>query len=146
MMKTPRKDNAMPKTARREGFNLKMKEETNMDHMGVVFTKTVAFIIVVSKTAETNNMKCKPKRIPRTEIRPKSFRNKLQLKDFLKGKIAAKMSEAIIKRHKAMEKILMNPCPFRKVMNIAAVPKRAPAIEPSRRANLLLLFGRIEVK
>ncbi len=68
-MKTPRKDSTMPNAAKRDGFNLKINEETNMDQIGVVFTKTVAFIMVVSKTAETNRMKCSPIRTPRSEIR-----------------------------------------------------------------------------
>ncbi len=139
-MKTPKKDRVMPNTAKREGFNLKTKEETNIDQIGVVFTNTVALIMVVSKTAETNSMKCRPKRIPKTETRRKSFRSRSQLKDLLETRIIMiRMSEAIIKRQKAIEKTLR---PVRKRINMAAVPKRVPAVAPSRSATLLLLLGK----
>jgi len=44
----------------------------------------------------------------------------------------------MIKRQKDMEKALT---PVKKRMRMAAVPKRAPAIAPSRSAGLLRLLG-----
>jgi hypothetical protein len=56
-MHTPRKDVKMPAIAKREGFNLKMNDDTNIDQIAVVLTRTVAFRIVVSSAAETKRMK-----------------------------------------------------------------------------------------
>ena len=107
--------------------------------MDVVLTNTVALIMLVSKTAETNNMKCKPKRTPRTPIRPIWFRMGPQRIDFLKARIiTTKTKDAIIKRQNAIDKTLT---PVRKRMNMAAVPKNVPAIAPSKRASLRLLLG-----
>ncbi len=134
----------MPNTAKRDGFNLKISEETNMDQIGVVFTSTVAFIMVVSKTAETNRMKCNPIRTPRSEMRRMSFRRRDQLKRLIEAKTTmVKMSEAITKRQKAMENPSLMPPALRRFMKIAAVPNSAPATTPSRSATRLLLFGKL---
>jgi len=49
----------------------------------------------------------------------------------------AKNIEAIIKRQRAMEKTFR---PLKRRMNMAAVPKSAPAVIPSKRAIFLFLF------
>jgi len=46
-----------PTIARRDGLSLKRKLETNIENIGVVLTRTVAFRIVVSFTADMKNMK-----------------------------------------------------------------------------------------
>jgi hypothetical protein len=53
----PIKDITIPTIARREGFSLKNTLEISVEKMGVVLTKTVAFKIVVSLTAEKKEYK-----------------------------------------------------------------------------------------
>jgi len=50
-------DIVKPKIARRDGLSLKTKLEMNVEKIGVVLTRTVAFRIVVSFTADTKNIK-----------------------------------------------------------------------------------------
>jgi len=108
-----------------------------MDQIGVVLTKTVAFNIDVSKTAETKSMKCTPKRTPRIATRREAFRKKPKLKPRFQTKITmTRITDAITKRQKATEKTLN---PDRTRMKIAAVPNKAPARTPSKRATFLLL-------
>jgi hypothetical protein len=52
-------DIVKPKIARRDGLSLKMKLEMKIEKIGVVLTRTVAFRIVVSFTADMKNIKCK---------------------------------------------------------------------------------------
>jgi len=59
-MVTPRNETIRPKTAKREGFSPRIKTEISKDQIGVVFTKTVALIMVVSITADTKSTKCNP--------------------------------------------------------------------------------------
>ena len=133
----------MPNIAKRDGLSLKMSEETNMDQIGVVLTNTVAFIMVVSKTAETNRMKCDPIRTPRSEVRRMSFRRRDQLKRLIEAKMTTtKTSEATTNRQKAIENPSSKPPALRRFMKIAAVPNSAPATTPSRSATRLLLFGK----
>ncbi len=51
-------------------------------------TRTVAFKIVVSFTADMKNMKCKPRKRLRTKRFPKFFLTRLKLKTFLSPKAA----------------------------------------------------------
>jgi 7-keto-8-aminopelargonate synthetase-like enzyme len=111
--------------------------EMSIEKMGVVLTRTVAFNIVVSFTADMKNMKCNPRKKPRTKRLIKFFLARLKLKDFLRTiSITAKVKEAIIKRQKAMEKE-SRFC--RNFMKIDAVPKRTPAVIPSVSTSLLVL-------
>jgi len=138
---TPAKEIKMPKTARRDGFNLKTRDDTNMDQMGVVFTNTVAFKIVVSDTAETKNMKCKPNKTPRTKICERFFLKRFLIRG-LRNKIRKIMRkmDAITRRQRAFEKTFK---PSRRRKNMAPVPKSAPAVIPSKRAAFLFLFDRL---
>ena len=138
-MATPRKDARMPNSTVRDGFSLKMIVETNMDHIAVVLTSTVALIIVVSKTAETKSMKWSPNKTPSTAIWPMSRRIVFQSDDLrVVHRITAKITDATTKRQKAIEKTLT---PIMRLMKIAAVPKRVPATMPSRIANSRLRCG-----
>jgi len=102
----------------------------------VVFTKTVALIIVVSITAETKSTKCNPNKTPKKRTCTKFLFNKPNPKGLLKKKIvAAKTKKAITKRQKAMEKISTSS---RSLISTAAVPKNVPAKTPSKSALFLL--------
>jgi hypothetical protein len=84
-------------------------------------------------------MKWVPSKIPRIKMRRESLRTTLQLKVLLKITTAiAMIREAITSRQRAIEKTLT---PANKRMNMAAVPKSAPAVAPSTSETLLLLFG-----
>jgi hypothetical protein len=138
-MQTPKNEVKMPKTAKRDGFSWNIKDDTNIDQTAVVFTSTVAFKIVVSKTAETKRIKCKPRRKPRTRILGKFVLNKALGKGFFKAATRkARNNDAIIKRQRAIEKTLS---PLSKRIKTAAVPKSAPPITPSASAVLLSLFA-----
>jgi hypothetical protein len=130
-------DIVKPKIARRDGLSLKIKLETNIEKIGVVLTRTVAFKIDVSFTADMKKIKCKPRKKLRKQMSFKFFRTSLKLKDFLKtNNIAAKAKQAIISRQKAIE----NASKFcRNLMKMAAVPKKTPAVMPSVKANFLVL-------
>jgi len=130
-------DIVKPKIARRDGLSLKMKLETNIEKMGDVLTRTVAFKIVVSFTADMKNIKCKLRKKLRIRISFKFFFTRLRLKDFPKTiNIIAKVRQAIINRQKAIE----NASKFcRNLMKMAAVPNRTPAIMPSVKASFLVL-------
>jgi hypothetical protein len=130
-------DIVKPKIARRDGLSLKMKLETNIEKMGDVLTRTVAFKIVVSFTADMKNIKCKLRKKLRIRISFKFFFTRLRLKDFPKIiNIIAKVRQAIINRQKAIE----NASKFcRNLMKMAAVPNRTPAIMPSVKASFLVL-------
>jgi hypothetical protein len=130
-------DIAKPKIAKRDGLSLKMKLDTNIEKIGVVLTRTVAFRIVVSFTADMKNIKCKPRKKLRIKRSFKFFLTRLKLNDFLRTiNIVTKAKQAIINRQKAIENA-SKPC--RNLMKIAAVPKRTPAVMPSVKANFLVL-------
>lgn len=119
---------------------MKSKVEMSTEKIGAVFTKTVAFRIVVSITADTKRMKWSPIRTPKREIHLMFAFTIPKLKDCFKtGVIAIKVAEAIMRRQKAMEETLR---PLRSLMKIAAVPNSIPAMEPSVKDFLLLLSGR----
>jgi hypothetical protein len=106
--------------------------------MGVVFTNTVALIMVVSITAEAKSTKCVPSRTPRKRTCGENRFSNPALKGLLNKRIAApRTKKAIVKRQKAMEKISTPPI---SLMNTAAVPKEAPARVPSKRAIFLPRF------
>ncbi len=112
--------------------------------MGVVFTNTVALIMVVSITAEAKRTKCVPSRTPRKRTCGKNRLSKSALKGLLHKRIAApNTKKAIVKRQNAMEKISTPPI---SLMNTAAVPKEAPAKMPSKRAIFLPCFHCCSVK
>jgi len=80
-----------------------MKLETNIEKMGLVLTRTVAFRIVVSFTADMKNMKWRLRKKLRMKSSFRFFLTRLKLKDFLKIiKITARVKLAIIRRQKAM--------------------------------------------
>jgi hypothetical protein len=130
-------DIVKPIIARRDGLILKRKFETNIEKIGVVLTRTVAFRIVVSFTADMKNIKCNPRKKLRMKRSFKFLFTRLKLKGFLRTiNIIARAKQAIIKRQKAME----NESKFgRNLMRIAAVPKRTPAVIPSVKASFLVL-------
>jgi hypothetical protein len=129
-------DIVKPKTARRAGLRLNRKLDTNIEKIGVVLTKTVAFSIVVSFTAETKKMKCKPRKKLRIARSLKFLLTSTKLKDFLRTiSIMARAKEATIKRQKAIEKASKYG---RILMKIEAVPNRTPADTPSINANFLV--------
>jgi hypothetical protein len=130
-------DIVKPKIARRDGLSLKMKLETNIEKMGVVLTRTVAFRIVVSLTAYMKKIKCKPRKKLRMRSSFRFFLTRSKLKDFLRTiNIIAKAEQAIINRQKAIENA-SKPC--RSLMKMAAVPKKTPAVMPSVKASFLVL-------
>jgi len=138
-MHTPMKEMVKPIIATLDGFSLKMKLETNIEKIGVVLTRTVAFRMVVSLTADMKNMKCKPRKKLRIIKSFIFFRRMPWLNDFLRtSEIMASTRQAIIRRQKAMENASTL---WRNLMKIAAVPKRMPAIIPSVRASFLVLIG-----
>jgi hypothetical protein len=131
------KDIVKPTIARRDGLSLKRKLEINMEKMGVVLTRTVAFRIVVSFTAEIKNIKCKPRKKLRMKRSFKFFFIRLKLNDFPRIiNIIARVRQAIIKRQKAIENASRS---CRNLMKMAAVPKRTPAVTPSVKASFLVL-------
>jgi hypothetical protein len=121
----------------RDGLSLKTKLEIRTEKIGVVLTRTVALSIVVSFTADTKNMKCRPRKKLRTMRSLKFLRTRSRLNGFRKASsIKAKARHATIKRQKAIE----NESTYcRNLMKMAAVPKRIPAMIPSVRANFLVL-------
>jgi hypothetical protein len=130
-------DIVKPKIARRDGLSLKIKLETNIEKIGVVLTRTVAFRIVVSFTANMKKIKCKLRKKLRKKMSFKFFFTRSKLKDFPEtNNIVVKARQAIINRQKAME----NASKFcRNLMKMAAVPKRTPAVMPSVKASFLVL-------
>ena len=130
-------DIVKPKIARRDGLSLKRKLETNIEKIGVVLTRTVAFRIVVSFTADMKNIKCKLRKKLRMKSSFRFFLTRLRWKDFPRTiNIIAKAKQAIINRQKAIE----NASKFcRNLMKMAAVPKRTPAAMPSVKASFLVL-------
>lgn len=136
-MHTPPIAMAIPKTAKREGLKLKRKDERNTEKIGVVLTRTVAFKIVVSFTADTNKMKCRPRKNPNNTSLFKFFQAWPKPRVILKAKIIKdKAAQAIIKRQKAIEKT-SNVGKY--LINMEAVPKRIPAAMPSNSVNFLVL-------
>jgi hypothetical protein len=129
-------DIVKPRIARRDGFRLKKKAEMNVEKIGVVLTRTAAFRIVVSFTADMKNMKCKPRKKLRKTRSLKFLLTRLKLKDVLtKSNITPRTRQATVKRQKAIE----NESKFcRNLMKMAAVPNRTPAVMPSVRANFLV--------
>jgi hypothetical protein len=110
---------------------------TSIEKIGVVLTRTVAFNIVVSFTADMNNMKCNPRKKLRIERLMRLFLMRPKLKDFFRTiNIIVKVMQAMIKRQKAIEKE-SRFC--RNFMKIDAVPKKTPAVIPSVSASLLVL-------
>jgi len=111
--------------------------EINIEKIGVVLTRTVAFSIVVSFTADMKNMKCNPRKKLRANKLIKFFFTRLKLKDFLQTtNITVKDRQAIIKRQKAIENESKS---LRNFMKIAAVPKRNPAVMPSIKDSFLVV-------
>ena len=68
IMATPRNETIRPKKAKREGFSPGIKTEISKDQIGVVFTKTVALIIVVSITADAKSTKCNRNKIAKKTV------------------------------------------------------------------------------
>lgn len=103
--------------------------------MGVVFTSTVAFSMLVFLTAETKKMKCTPRSIPSTKkcLALPRIRSILNFaRALLKTRIArTSMPDAIINRQIDMENGFMSVRRIR----IAAVPNNNPAASPSSREN-----------
>jgi hypothetical protein len=136
-MHTPTKEIIMPAVEKRDGLSLRNKAEITMEKIGVVLTRTVAFRIVVSFTADTKRVKCKPRNTLRTKRPIMFFLTRLKLKGFLNNtNTAAKARQAIIKRQKTIDnvsKLGIN------LMKIAAVPNKTPAVTPSARASFLVL-------
>jgi hypothetical protein len=117
-----------------------MNVEINMEKIGVVFTKTVAFRRDVSFTAEMNKMKWTPKSMPSIRKSLKFLLKKLVTTGFLRARtMQARAPQAIISLQRAMDKTFI---PGNNRMNIAAVPKRKPAVMPSSKAVFLLLITR----
>jgi len=130
---------AIPKAARREGFKPKRKDEKNIEKIGVVLTRTVAFKIVVSFTADMKNMKCKPRKNPRKTSFFKFFQAWPKPRDILKAIIiTTRTAQAIIKRQKAIEK---TSNVGKNLMKMDAVPNRIPAATPSNNVNLLVFIS-----
>ena len=108
-----------------------------MEKIGVVFTKTTAFRREVSFTAEMNKMKWTPKSIPSIRKSFKLLLKKPVTRVFLRARIMQpRATHAIISLQRAIEKTVI---PGNNRMNIAAVPKRKPAVTPSSNAVFLLL-------
>jgi hypothetical protein len=137
MTDMPMKDIAKPKIAKRDGLSLKMKLETNVEKIGVVLTRTVAFKIVVSFTADTKKMKCRLRKKLRMKRSFEFLFTRSRLKGLLRAiNSTAKATQAIISRQKAIENV-SKPC--RNLTKMAAVPKRTPAVIPSVKASFLVL-------
>ena len=130
-------DIVKPKIAKRDGLMLKRKVETNTEKIGVVFTRTVAFRIVVSFTADMKNMKWRARKTLRMNSSFRFFLTTLKLKDFFRTiNTMTRIRQAIIRRQKAIQNV-SRFC--RNLMKMAAVPKRTPAVMPSVRASFLVL-------
>jgi hypothetical protein len=131
-------DTVKPASASRLGLILNKKLETSIEKMGEVLTRTVAFRIVVSFTADTKNMKCKPRKKLRMRSSFAFFLTKTRLNGLLATiSIAVRAKQAIMIRQKAIENA-SKPC--RNLMKMAAVPKRMPAAMPSVKASSLVLI------
>jgi hypothetical protein len=127
----------MPAVEKRDGLSLRSKTETTIEKIGVVLTRTVAFRIVVSFTADTNSVKCKPRNTLRTKRPIMFFLTRLKLKGLLNStNTATRATQAIIKRQKTIDNVSTFGI---NLMKIAAVPNRTPAIMPSVRASFLVL-------
>lgn len=111
--------------------------------MGVVFTSTVAFNMLVFLTAETKKMKCTPRSIPSTKkclALPRSRSRLNCARTLLKTRMArTSMLDAIISRQIDMENGFMSVRRIR----MAAVPNSNPAVRPSSR-EALRVFSVIE--
>lgn len=106
--------------------------------MGVVFTSTVAFNMLVFLTAETKKMKCAPRSIPSTKkcLALPRIRSRLNCaRALLKTRMTrTSMPDAIINRQIDMENGFMSVRRIR----MAAEPNSNPAVSPSSRENFLV--------
>lgn len=132
----PINDMVRPKIAIRDGLSLNMKLETSMEKIGVVLTRTVAFRMVVSFTADAKNMKWRPMNVPRISRLFRFSLTSFELNFFFNTiNIVARPAQAIMRRQKTIEKASMFG---RSLMRIAAVPNKIPAIAPSVNASFLV--------
>ena len=133
----PMNEIVRPIMARLEGLMLKRKLEMNTEKIGVVFTRIVAFRIVVSFTADTKNMKWRLSKKLRMRSSFRFFFTRFKLSDFPRTiSITARVRQAIIRRQKAIWNVSMF---CRNLMKMAAVPKRIPAVMPSVKASFFVL-------
>ena len=108
----------------------------NIEKIGAVFTKTVAFSKDVFLTANTKRMKWLPRRNPKIRNSLEALQEKFILSVFLRMRsITAKAAHAMISRQKTIQKEFTSG---NKRMNIAAVLNRNPARIPSDNATRLL--------